>query len=747
MASAFAPAEDDIGWGAWTIIALYLMSTLIAGFIAFQRSRKAKAQGQSGGLHQHFLAGGGLGVVVLAMTKLATVFSGYTLVGVPAEAYRTGFTSFRWLSGILFVAYISIIVAPRLQLLTKVRGYLSPTDFFADRYRSFFLHKLVSLTFLVPLACYTVAQFKAMGTTVEGISNGRISSFLGASALTVLLLLYESLGGLTAVALTDTVQGFLMLSGFALMLAYIQSHGGIGPVVENNAAHFATPLTVEGNMGFSLFSGAFLGSVLYPHWMMRTMASKNPQTTRFAILVLALSPFLCTLPACLLGVKAYEMFPDLDKNQSAAVFSLFVKKVMFEGPGWYLVGALLLATSIAAIMSTADSGLIVISLLVTVDFVKPLARPSDRALKIVSTTMSVCFACLSILLSELPGVSLAGLWGLQQELIMQIMPAFILGVFTKWAHAVPVTAGLCAGLALTAALTVRSFTEEGPVGRVYPGFWGIALNVLVLGATHIALQKRTQAMVADGGASLSSPNVISESTIGSEGETGAGGQSWADPLSVHSRGSVYGTDLKGSHMPSKLVGFRLGGERREPADYPLLMVSLLVLMGLSGFFFVGETDGSGLAEIRAGLPLFVLIFLIILSVACVGIIISALLLWNVSTHPYVLEKEAEESRQADTSTKRKEAAELGEGVMIAPEEGEGDQPLPPLPQGRTAAEVQHLMPQAHAPHTSLSEAFASASLVEDDGPPASSVDPHVIGNASTSRRRSPLPAGAVSQQR
>uniref|UniRef100_A0A0G4IAJ3 Sodium/solute symporter n=1 Tax=Chromera velia CCMP2878 TaxID=1169474 RepID=A0A0G4IAJ3_9ALVE len=680
----FGPGSDDIGWGAWLVIALYLLSTLAFGFVAFIRGRRnstetaraAKSRGGDGDgdpgvLQQHFLAGRGLGRVLLTMSQLASAFSGFTLVGIPAEAYRRGFFALRWMPVIVFVVFVAVIVSPRIVLLTRKRGYLSPSDFFADRYRSFVLHKLVSLTFLVSLSIFTVAQFSAMGTTVEGLSNGRISSLVGAAALSVLLLLYEAMGGLTAVALTDTLQGFLLLLGFGLMLVFIQQRGGVTPVVEAQKAVLARVPGPEENAMFALFATAGLGSVLRPEHMSRTMASKNQRATRTALIVLGIAPFVCSLPAVLLGVTARDLLGgNLGEDESSAVFSLFVKRVMLGGPGWYLGGALLLAASIAAIMSTADSGLIVLSLLISADFVRPLLRPSERTLKIISTAISVCFAGLSILLSELPGVSLEALWGLQQEMIIQAMPAFVFGMYTTWARAGPITLGLCAGLGVTAVMAAWKGWREGPgaLASLTPGYWGLALNVLTVGISHLLLSgvERCRGRGADERTAVWERSKIqggNEAENEKEGEiqTGAGGTAGEcqktgekelddsdvdfDPLARHSSGSVYGTSLVGDHLPSSLVGLRVEAQGMEPSNFPAVTLPLLaVLLLCSGLFFSSAEQGD-VAPLVGGLPDFAFFFLILLSVGSLGTIALSLFLWDVSdkggdTHSQTLTESA-----------------------------------------------------------------------------------------------------------
>ncbi len=63
-----------------------------------------------------------MGRLVTTMSTLASLFSGYTIVGIPAEAATGGFFALRWVGGILSVAWAYALVAPRLHFLTGRRG-------------------------------------------------------------------------------------------------------------------------------------------------------------------------------------------------------------------------------------------------------------------------------------------------------------------------------------------------------------------------------------------------------------------------------------------------------------------------------------------------------------------------------------------------------------------------------------------------------------------------------------------------
>jgi Na+/proline symporter len=161
----------------------------------------------------HFTGGGNLGALVLTCTLFATVFSGYTVVGIPNEAYGRGFLANRWPCVVILIVLISVTISSRLREVAVERKYNSPVSLISDRYNSKFLHRAVSLIMAIPMVFYLTAQFAALGNTMESVSGGSIPGVVGQIILAVVMLLYETFGGLQGVAITDVLQGFLLLGG------------------------------------------------------------------------------------------------------------------------------------------------------------------------------------------------------------------------------------------------------------------------------------------------------------------------------------------------------------------------------------------------------------------------------------------------------------------------------------------------------------------------------------------------------
>ena len=87
---------------------------------------------------------------------------------------------------------------------------------------------LSTVMMIYALCNYTLAQLKAMGAAVEGITQGAVPSAYGIVALAIIMVIYETLGGMRSVAWTDVIQGVVLLVGFALLVMIVPTQLGGG---------------------------------------------------------------------------------------------------------------------------------------------------------------------------------------------------------------------------------------------------------------------------------------------------------------------------------------------------------------------------------------------------------------------------------------------------------------------------------------------------------------------------------------
>lgn len=164
-------------------------------------------------LEQHFLGGRSFGWVVTILTLAGTVYSGYSLIAVPADFGKNGFIGVRWFGNTVSVQFGAMLLAPRLRRLSMRRGYISPLAFIQDRWRSPFLTYFSVVAVGVPALFFLTAQVMSLRLMVESVFDGVLEPHATTAILCAIMVGYEWFGGMTSVAWTDVMQGIIMTVG------------------------------------------------------------------------------------------------------------------------------------------------------------------------------------------------------------------------------------------------------------------------------------------------------------------------------------------------------------------------------------------------------------------------------------------------------------------------------------------------------------------------------------------------------
>ena len=292
----------DLGNSALVFMGLYLVGMLLLGWLG-RRSRKEES------LRDFYLGGSSFGFIVLFLTFFATQYSGNTLLGFSGRSYQQGGSYIASVTFMVLVITVMMIYAPRLFRLARRFGYITPVDYIFHRFGSHSLRILSVLLLCWGLGNYILEQLVAMGHAVEGISSGTIDFMTGVLLLAVVMLVYESLGGMRSVAWTDVVQGILLGIGcFAILYILVTSKGGVAAATAVIQETAPEKLEVPAATGIrTWFSNLFLlglGVAIYPHAIQRIFAAASLKTLRRSLAAMAFMPLGTTLLAFLIGFIA-----------------------------------------------------------------------------------------------------------------------------------------------------------------------------------------------------------------------------------------------------------------------------------------------------------------------------------------------------------------------------------------------------------------------------------------------------------
>ncbi len=309
-----------------------------------------------------FLGGRTMGPWVASLSAAASSSSAWTLLGVSGAAFLSGFSAIWYLPACLGGFALNwLFVAERLRRRSAEGGAVTLTEFLAEgsrgRGRRAFAVS-ASLIILLSLGVYVASQFKAAGVTfAESLDMGELPAILVGAGI---VLIYTMTGGFWAVSVTDLIQGLVMAAAaVAVPVAALLEVGGFGPLFEGLEA--LDPALMDpfrglaGPAALGLVVGSLgigLGYPGQPHVVNRFMALRGRREVRQGTVISlawALVIYSGMLVAGWCGRLLVTGLADCEAVLLRLTGDLFPPTV----------AGVIVAAVLSAIMSTADSQLLV----------------------------------------------------------------------------------------------------------------------------------------------------------------------------------------------------------------------------------------------------------------------------------------------------------------------------------------------------------------------------------------------------
>ena len=459
----------SLGLGAGVAVAIYLVVLVSVGYA----TRRTDAQT---GLSDFYLAGRNLGGFVLLLTLYATQYSGNTLLGYPGQAFQLGFAWVMSVGFMMAIIVVYLLFAPRLQRVARRHRFVTPGDWIAHRFDSAPLTFIANLLLVAAISNYLLAQLMAMGHVTEGLSGGTVPYWVGVVLLTLVVIFYETVGGMRAVAWTDCVQGIMLLVGLTgLLVAVTPTPGQLAELTSTIAAaapeKVAVPSWEVSRNWFSTILLIGFSGAVYPHAIQRIYAARDVRTLKRAFSVMVFLPLVTTGVMFVVGILAIGELASVDDPDQVIPTLL----TMWAGRSLLLYGlsVIVITAIVAAVMSTADSVLLSLSSILAKDIVGTtlLRGASEERLTRVGKALSWGIVGVLVVIALSPRVTLWGLTEIKMEILAQVAPLFVLGVSWTRLTTPAAFAGMLAGCATYAGLLLA--------GR--PEVWNIHAGVVALG--------------------------------------------------------------------------------------------------------------------------------------------------------------------------------------------------------------------------------------------------------------------------
>lgn len=437
--------------------AFYLIFMIVIGAICMKQTNSTE---------DYFLGGRGLSGWVAALSAQASDMSGWLLMGLPGAVYALG-TGEAWIAIGLFLGTVFnwIVISGRLRSYTiRANNSLTLPEFFENRFedKKRILLLISSIVIAVFFLVYTASALAAGGklfTTVFGIEY-RVALVVGA----FVILVYTFMGGFMAVCVTDFIQGMLMLVGLLVvpiiaygivggeMTSLIEQSGVAGGSVSflNIFEDNGKPLTFVQILSQLAWGLGYMGM---PHILVSFMAVKDKKELKKSRVIAIVWVALSLGMAVLIGIigRAY-MYPTIlgtaGADNTENVFIQMILKLFTEEFSLAFIGGLFLCGILAAIMSTADSQLLVTASAVSQDIFKGIIKKdaSDKTIFRISRYTVVVVALLAVLIAWDPNSSIMGLvsnaWA---GLGSAFGPIVLLSLFWKRTNLPGAIAGIVSG--------------------------------------------------------------------------------------------------------------------------------------------------------------------------------------------------------------------------------------------------------------------------------------------------------------
>jgi SSS family solute:Na+ symporter len=390
----------------WIIVAVYLAGMLaLAAFVgAKQNSRK-----------DYYLGGNTMSPLSLATSTIATQCSTNSLLGAPAFVGFVGGGGLIWLQYELAVPLAMLLLVYLLGTMRR-SGHVSAYAFLEERLGTE-ARLLASTTFLV-------FRGVATGVTVYGVAVV-VTLLVDVSYTQAVLLLmgvtiiYDVLGGMRAVVISDVLQMLLILAAVCFSLFLLaDAVGGWQQILTFHAdtqrlqaLQFDSGLRGEGNYGFwpMLIGGGFLYMAYYgcdQSQAQRVLASRSAQDAQRVLLYNGLLRFPMVLLYCVLGL-ALGVYASIDANFVEALplselgtpnYNLVYPVYVLQSFPPVMVG-LVMVGIFAAAMSSIDSALNSLSAATMEDYVNRSGRLSERAAFLASKFATLAWGLFAIAFS------------------------------------------------------------------------------------------------------------------------------------------------------------------------------------------------------------------------------------------------------------------------------------------------------------------------------------------------------------
>jgi SSS family transporter len=366
-----------------TIVILFMAGLLVVGVIISKGIETSE---------DWMVAGKSLGVIPMAGTYFATIVSAASIISYMGYYYLNGWSGWWNCCGTFLTSFLACIYfAKRL----RQTGHNTLPEYIGSRFgekHAIFASLLIVVCSTALLSAQVVGGVVILQTFVDW--NEVTCSIL----LLVVFLTFTAIGGMKAVAWTDTICSFIIIIGVWIMaVKFLGEVGGFTAMNHQIAAinpDFIKPFSAKIPPITALSWVITWGICNFgaPHFIARFFSAETPEIASRSQGLTGIGLLLFYVPLVIIGLCGMIMVPGIE-NQDKVFTNLVVNQL---NP---IFGGIMFAAVVSAIISTADSLLLLAASTFSNDiYIKVKKNVSDKEQLKVSRIATIVIGIGSVIL-------------------------------------------------------------------------------------------------------------------------------------------------------------------------------------------------------------------------------------------------------------------------------------------------------------------------------------------------------------
>jgi SSS family transporter len=458
------------------IISLYFIAMIGIGVFFSKRVSDDK---------DYFLAKDKLSAPVIGFSFSATQMSGSTYMGTIGTVRGMGYSFVpSALSSAAAPWFCYVLVGDRIRKISARFKCATIADIFEARFGR--ITGIVSAVIIIIASIPSIAaQLKAAGTAFEVlIGIPYVASLFLFGGIVVV---YTLLGGMFAVAWTDLIQGILMILGMTILLPVVLvAAGGFTAMHEAYAVFNPNGISFQGSQPLMWIISGFLVWGFYqiggqPAAVTRFQTTSDSGKLKRALIYSIIFESIIFLFVSMIAIAAGALIPELKSSDMA--LPMLIQTYLHP-----ILGGVVLAAALGAMMSTVDSVLLMVSsIFVNNIYIKAFNNKDISHEKVTSLgrTITVIIGVAGLLIAIKPPDAI--LWIITMGFsIMAAAFTFPLLLGLWWSKATDKAGliGIISGAVAAVVWYVLGFIKYHSlsvfIGGIWPAVFGSLISLIVV---------------------------------------------------------------------------------------------------------------------------------------------------------------------------------------------------------------------------------------------------------------------------